>query len=41
MNVTKKDLGIDPLTGIHTFEVSDADTGEVVGYDHVAPDSEE
>lgn len=41
MSIIKKDLGIDPLTGLHTFEVVDDATGKVVGYDYVAPDTEE
>lgn len=38
MSVTKKDLGVDPLTGLRTFEVVDSETGKVIGYDYVAPE---
>lgn len=38
MSIEKKDLGVDPLTGVHTFEVVDTETGETIGYDHVAPE---
>ena len=36
MSITKKDLGVDPLTGLHTFEVVDDETGEVIGYDYIS-----
>jgi hypothetical protein len=40
MTVTKKSLGVD-VSGFEKFEVKDATTGEVIGYDLVAPaDSE-
>ena len=35
MNVIKKYIGI--VDGMETLEVSDADTGEVIGYDQSAP----
>lgn len=38
MSISKKDLGVDPLTGLHTFEVVDDETGKVIGYDYVAPE---
>jgi hypothetical protein len=38
MNVVKTSLGVD-ARGIETFEVKDADTGEVIGHDYVSPDS--
>lgn len=41
MSVIKKDLGIDPLIGAHVYEVVDEETGKVIGYDYVSPDSEE
>lgn len=41
MTVTKKSLGVD-ASGFEKFEVKDATTGEVIGYDLVAPaDSEQ
>ena len=36
INVTKTSLGID-ASGFEKFEVKNADTGEVIGYDLVAP----
>ena len=39
MNVIKKYIGI--VNGMETLEVSDADTGEVIGYDQTAPESVE
>ena len=41
MTIDKRDLGVDPLTGVHTYEVVDTETGKVIGYDYVAPDTEE
>jgi hypothetical protein len=38
--IERIDLGIDPLTGVRKYEVRDASTGEVIGYDYVAPESE-
>ena len=38
MNVIKTSLGVN-ARGIETFEVKSAETGEVVGYDYVSPDS--
>lgn len=40
MSVIKTSLGKD-ASGFETFEVKDADTGEVIGYDLVAPDTGE
>ena len=40
MTVNKEDLGVDPLTNIRTFRVTDVATGEVIGYDYVALDVE-
>jgi hypothetical protein len=40
MNVVKTSLGKD-ASGFENFEVKDADTGEVIGYDLVAPDTVE
>jgi hypothetical protein len=40
MSVNKEDLGVDPLTNVRVFKVTDAATGEVIGYDYVAPDAE-
>ena len=31
IKVTRKDLGI--IGGLHTWEVTNAETGEVIGYD--------
>lgn len=39
--IEKIDLGIDPLTGVRKFEVRDSETGEVIGYDSVAPEAEQ
>jgi hypothetical protein len=36
VEVTKKSLGIDP-SGFERFEVKNSATGEVIGYDLVAP----
>jgi hypothetical protein len=36
INVTKTSLGFD-ASGFEKFEVKNADTGEVIGYDLVAP----
>jgi hypothetical protein len=36
VEVTKKSLGID-LSGFERFEVKNSATGEVIGYDLVAP----
>ena len=36
INVTKTSLGKN-ASGFETFEVKNADTGEVIGYDLVAP----
>lgn len=41
MSVKKIDKGIDPATGVHVFEVLDAETEELMGYDYVAPDTQE
>lgn len=41
MTIDKRNLGVDPLTGVHTYEVVDTETGKVIGYDYVAPDTEE
>lgn len=41
MTTERIDLGINELTGIQTFEIRDTATRKVVGYDHVALDSEE
>lgn len=41
MTVNKEDLGVDSLTNIRTFRVTDAATGEVIGYDYVALDAEQ
>lgn len=38
MSVVKTSLGVD-ARGIETFEVRDAETGELVGHDYVSPDS--
>jgi hypothetical protein len=38
MNVVKTSLGVD-ARGIETFEVRNAETGELVGHDYVSPDS--
>jgi hypothetical protein len=38
MSITKKDLGVDPLTGLHVFEVMDDETEQVIGYDYVSPE---
>jgi hypothetical protein len=38
MSVVKTSLGVDSR-GIETFEVRDAETGELVGHDYVSPDS--
>jgi hypothetical protein len=35
MNIIKKYIGI--VDGFETLEVTDADTGEVIGYDQTAP----
>lgn len=40
INVIKTSLGKDS-SGFETFEVKNADTGEVIGYDLVAPDTGE
>ena len=37
VNVIKTSLGKD-ASGFETFEVKNADTGEVIGYDTVAPE---
>jgi hypothetical protein len=34
MNITKKYIGI--VDGMETLEVTDADTGEIIGYDQTA-----
>lgn len=34
IKVTRKDLGV--IDGLQTWEVSNADTGEVIGYDQTA-----
>lgn len=39
VNVVKTSLGKD-TSGFETFEVKNADTGEIIGYDKVAPDEE-
>ena len=39
INVIKTSLGKN-ASGFETFEVKNADTGEVIGYDTVAPDEE-
>lgn len=39
INVVKTSLGKDD-SGFEKFEVKNADTGEVIGYDMVAPDNE-
>lgn len=36
INISKKSLGIDS-SGFEKFEIKNADTGEVIGYDLVAP----
>jgi hypothetical protein len=36
INVIKTSLGVE-TSGFEKFEVKDADTGEVIGYDLVAP----
>jgi hypothetical protein len=36
INIVKKSLGVD-ASGFETFEVKNADTGEVIGTDIVAP----
>lgn len=38
MDVVKTSLGVD-ARGFETFEVKNVETGEVIGYDMVAPDS--
>lgn len=38
--IERIDLGIDPLTGVRKYEIRDAETKEVIGYDLVAPDAE-
>jgi hypothetical protein len=40
MSVIKTSLGVDE-SGFETFEVKDEETGEVIGYDLVAPDTGE
>lgn len=40
INVIKRSLGKDD-SGFEKFEVKDANTGEVIGYDLVAPDTGE
>lgn len=40
VNVIKTSLGKN-ASGFETFEVKDADTGALIGYDYVAPDTEE
>lgn len=40
VKVIRTSLGVD-TSGFETFEVKDADTGEVIGYDLVAPDTGE
>ena len=40
INVTKTSLGKD-ASGFERFEVKDVATGEVIGYDLVAPDTGE
>jgi hypothetical protein len=37
MNIIKKSLGL--VDGMETLEVTDADTGEIIGYDQTAPAS--
>jgi hypothetical protein len=39
MNIIKKSIGI--VDGMETLEVTDADTGEIIGYDQTAPESVE
>jgi hypothetical protein len=36
IEITKKSLGVD-ASGFERFEVKNSDTGEVIGYDLVAP----
>jgi hypothetical protein len=38
-NIIKNDLGI--VGGFQTFEVVDADTNEVIGYDQIVPEASE
>lgn len=40
VNVVKTSLGKD-ASGFEKFEVKNADTGEVIGYDLVAPDEQQ
>jgi hypothetical protein len=39
MNIIKKYIGI--VDGMETLEVTDTDTGEVIGYDQTAPIQDE
>jgi hypothetical protein len=40
INISKKSLGVEP-SGFEKFEIKNADTGEVIGYDLVAPEDSE
>lgn len=37
IKIVKTSLGIEP-SGFEKFEIKNADTGEIIGYDLVAPD---